>query len=227
MLAIDWTEGFEDAWTDVARFVPKLVAALAVFLIGWFVAKLIRKVIVRVLNKINLDKYVDKAGLGAPLERAGYPNSVDLIGKIIYFGLMLLVLQLAVGVFGESSISSAIDDMVAFIPKLIVAIVIIIITGAIANAVRDMIAPALSHMSAGKLLTKIAYASIWVIGGFAALDQLQVAKDVVDTLFQTIVVSLGAILVIQFGVGGIWSARDRFWPAVYDQFSGDSDSKEG
>lgn len=220
--AIEWSQGIEDAWRDVASFVPKLIGALAVFVIGWFVAKIIRKVIERVLNKIKFDSYVDKAGIGAPLERAGYPNSVDLIGKIIYFALMLLVLQLAVGVFGDSDISNAIDDMVAFIPKLIVAIIIVIITGAVANAVRDLIAPAVAHLSAGDLLQKAAFVGIWLIGGFAALDQLQVAKDVVDTLFETIVYSLGFIIVIKFGVGGIWAARDRFWPAVYDQVSADT-----
>ena len=222
MLAIDWTQGFQDAWDDVAAFVPKLIAAIAVFVIGWIIAKMIRKVIVRVLDKIKLDSYVDKAGIGAPLERAGYPNSVDLIGKIIYFGLMLLVLQLAVNVFGDSDIANAIDDMVAFIPKLIVAIVIVIITGAIANTVRELIAPAVAHLSSGDLLKKAAFVGIWLIGGFAALDQLQVAKDVVDTLVETIVYSLGLIIVIKFGVGGIWSARDRFWPAVYNQVSSES-----
>ncbi len=217
MLAIEWSQGIEDAWSDVASFVPKLIGALVVFVIGWFIAKLVRKVIVKVLNKINLDSYVDKSGLGAPLERAGYPNSVDLIGKIIYFGLMLLVLQLTVGVFGETAISELINDFVAFIPKLIIAIIIVIITGVVANAVREMISPAVAHLSSGDLLKKIAVTAIWLIGGFAALDQLQVARDVVDTLFQTIVYSLGFIIVIKFGVGGIWAARDRFWPAVYDQ----------
>jgi len=225
MLAIDWTQGFEDAWNDVATFLPKLAAALAVLIIGWIIAKVIRKVIVKVLNTIKLDSYVDKAGIGAPLERAGYPNSVDLIGKIIYFALMLLVIQLAVGVFGDTAISNAIDDMVAFIPKLIVAIVIVIITGVIANAVRDLMAPAVAHLSSGDLLKKAAYVAIWLIGGFAALDTLQVAADVVDTLFETIVYSLGFIIVIKFGVGGIWAARDRFWPAVYDQVT--SDGKSG
>ncbi|BAN01460.1 mechanosensitive ion channel family protein [Ilumatobacter coccineus] len=227
MVAIDWTQGFEDAWNDVATFIPKFAAAVAVFIIGWIVAKIIRKAIVKVLNKVDLDKYVDKAGIGAPLERAGYPNSVDLIGKIIYFGLMLLVLQLAVGVFGDSDISDAIDDMVAFIPKLVVAIVIVIITGVIANAVRELIAPAVAHLSSGDLLKKAAVVGIWLIGGFAALDQLQVAKDVVDTLFQTIVYSLGFIIVIKFGVGGIWAARDRFWPAVYDQVTSEAATAKG
>ncbi|MEM1332630.1 MAG: hypothetical protein AAGG08_04145 [Actinomycetota bacterium] len=217
MFAIEWSRGIEDAWTDVAEFVPKLAGALAVFVIGWIVAKAIRKVLVRVLNKVNLDSYVDKAGIGAPLERAGYPNSVDHIGKVVYFALMLLVLQLAVGVFGDSDISNAIDDMVAFIPRLLIAAVIVIITGAIANAVRDLVQPAVAHLGAGDLLVKAAFVGIWLIGGFAALDQLQVAEDVVDTLFQTIVYSLGFILIIKFGVGGVWAARDRFWPAVYNQ----------
>jgi len=224
MLAIEWSTGIENAWSDIAEFVPKLIGALVVFVIGWIIAKIIRKVIVRVLNTINLDKYVDKAGIGAPLEKAGYPNSVDLIGKIIYFALMLMVIQLAVGVFGETAISALINDLVAFIPKLIVAIIIVIITGAVANGVRDLMAPAVAHLGMGDLLKKVVFVAIWFIGGFAALDQLQVASDVVDTLFQTIVYSLGFIIIIKFGVGGIWAARDRFWPAVYDQVSSDTKS---
>ncbi len=219
MLAIEWSSGIESAWQDVAKFVPKLIGALAVLIIGWIIAKVIRNVIVKVLNKVKLDTYVDKAGIGAPLERAGYPNSVDLIGKIIYFGLMLLVIQLAVGVFGETAVSELINDLVAFIPRLVVAIIIVVITGVIANGVRDIMSPAVAHLSAGDLLKKAAFVAIWLVGAFAALDQLQVAKDVVDTLFQTIVYSLGFILVIKFGVGGVWAARDRFWPAVYDQVS--------
>ena len=219
VLAVEYSQGIEDAWSDVASFVPKLAAAAAVFVIGWIVAKIIRRVVVRVLNQIKLDTYVDKAGLGAPLERAGYTNSVDLIGKIIYFALMLLVLQLTVGVFGDTAVSASIDDMVAFIPKLVVAIIIVIVTGVIANAVRDLMSSAVAHLSSGGLLTKAAFVAIWMIGVFAALDQLEVASDIVDTLFETIVYSLGFIMVIKFGVGGVWAARDRFWPAVYDQIS--------
>jgi hypothetical protein len=227
VVAIDWTQGFEDAWNDVATFVPKFVAALAVLVIGWIAAKITRKLVVRVLGEIGLDAYVDRAGIGGPLERAGYPNSVELIGKIVYFGLMLLVLQLAVDVFGDSEISGAIDDMVGFIPKLVVAIIIAIITGVIASAVRELVAPAVAHLASGDLLTNAAIVSIWMIGGFAALDQLEVAGDVVDTLFQTIVYSLGSIIVIKFGVGGIWAARDRFWPAVYDQVTNEAGSARG
>ncbi len=56
-------------------------------------------------------------------------------------------------------------------------------------------------------------------GGFAAFDQLEVASDTVVTLFQTLTYSPGLILVIMFGVGGFWAARDRCWPGVYDSVS--------
>jgi flagellar biosynthesis protein FliQ len=225
MLAIDWSQGIEDAWSDLAGFLPKLIAALVVFIVGWFIARIIRKVIARVLKKINFDQYVDKAGIGAPVARAGYPDSGELLAKLIYYGVMLVVLQLTVSVFGDTAVNEALDGLIAFIPKLFIALIIVVITGAVANTVRSLVEAAVSHLDAGPFVARVAFVAIWVIGGFAAFDQLDVASDTVDTLFQTVAYSLGLILVIKFGVGGIWAARDRFWPHVYDSISGQS-SKE-
>lgn len=219
MLAVNWTEGIEDAWSDLASFVPKVVAALVVFVIGWFIARLIRKAAEAILDKVNFDRVVDKAGIGGPIERAGYPNSSKLLAKLLYYGVMLIVIQLAIGVFGDSAVNDAFDGLIAFIPKLFIALIIIVMTGAIANVVRDLVGSAVSHLDSGALIAKAVFVALWIIGGFAAFDQLDVASDTVDTLFQTVAWSLGAILVIKFGVGGVWAARDRFWPAVYDQVS--------
>lgn len=219
MIAIEWSRGIEDAWADLASFAPKLIAALAVLMIGWFIARVIRKVIEKVLAKINFDQYVDKAGIGAPVERAGYPDSGKLLAKLIYYMIMLVVLQLTISVFGDSAVNEAFDGLIAFIPKLFIAIIIVVITGVVATTVRSLVEPAVSHLGVGPLLAKAAFVAIWVIGGFAAFDQLEVASDTVDTLFQTVTYSIGLILVIKFGVGGVWAARDRFWPAVYDGIS--------
>lgn len=227
MLAVEWSQGIEDAWSDLASFVPKLVAAIVVFVIGWFVARFIRKLIERVLTKIRFDSYVDKAGIGGPVERAGYPDSGKLLAKLLYYGMMLIVLQLTVGVFGDSAVNEAFDGLIAFIPKLFIALIIVVITGAVANTVRSLVQPAVAHLDAGPFVAKAAFVAIWVIGGFAAFDQLDVASDTVDTLFQTLAYSLGLILVIKFGVGGIWAARDRFWPSVYDSVAGGDDSASG
>ncbi len=222
MLAVSFTQGIEDAWSDVAAFVPKLIGALAILLIGWFIAKAIRKIVHRALTKASFDDLVDKSGLGSYIERAGYADSAMLLAKIIYFGIMIVVLQLAIGAFGDTAVQDVLNDLLAFIPKLFVALIIVVLTGAVANAVRGFVAPAMAHLSYGKLVTQAVVAAVWIIGGFAALDQVQVAQDIVDTLFTTIAASLGLILVIKFGVGGIWAARDHFWPAVYRKFEAEN-----
>ena len=222
MLAVSFTQGIEDAWSDVAAFVPKLIGALAILLIGWFIAKATRKIIHRALTKAGFDGLVDKSGMGSYIERAGYPDSGLLLAKIIYFAVMIVVLQLAIGAFGDTAVQDVLNDLLAFIPKLFVALIIVVLTGAVANAVRGFVTPAMAHLSYGNLVSQAVVAAIWIIGGFAALDQVQVAQDIVDTLFTTIAASLGLILVIKFGVGGIWAARDHFWPTVYRKFESET-----
>ena len=214
---ISFSQSFQDMFDDLATFIPKLVGAIVIFVIGWFVARIIRKVLHRGLTKLGVDGLVDRSGLGAPLERAGYADSGLLLARIVYVGLMLLVLQLAIDVLDITAIEDVLDDIIAFIPKIFVAIVIVFITGAIANFVKDFVGGLTEQESWGNLATNVATGAIWVIGIFAALDQIQVAQDVVDTMFTALAGSLALILVIKFGVGGIWAARDRFWPAVYDK----------
>jgi hypothetical protein len=220
MLAIEWTQGIEDAWSDVAQFVPKLVGALAILLVGWFIAKVIYRVTVRVLNKVGFDRLVDRSGLGVHLERAGYPDSGVLLAKIVYWGAMLIVFQMAIGVFGDSAVQDAFDSILAFLPKLFIALIIVVITGAVATRVSEIVRNALSTHEYAPTVATFASGAIWLIGIFAALNQVQIAQDIVDTLFEAITAAITGILIIKFGVGGIWAARDRFWPKVYDKFEG-------
>lgn len=223
MLAqIELDDSIQQTLDDVATFVPKLVGAIIIFVIGWFVARMIRRMFHALLTRVNFDKLVDRSGLGAHVERAGYPDSGALLAKIVYWGLMLIVLKLTIGVFGENPVQDALDDIIDYIPNVFVAIVIIVLTGAIANIVRELVGAAVSHLEYDRTITGFVTGVVWFIGGFAALDQLAVAEDVVDTLFQYSVGAFFAILVIKFGIGGIWSARDRFWPGVYDRFADDA-----
>lgn len=222
MLAIDidFDGAFSSAVDDLISFVPKLILFLVILVIGSFIAKWIRRIVTSLLRKINFDSYIDKAGIGSHLERAGFADSGAFVAKLLYYLIMLLVLKLSLSSFGDNAISDTLDDLVGFIPKIIVAIAIIIITGLVANAVGGMLRPGLSEIAAGDTVARIAVAAIWVIGIFAAIDQIEFAEDIVDTLFTAVVGSLSMILVIKFGVGGIWAARDHFWPAAYEKISG-------
>ena len=215
MLAeIAWSQGITDSWAKIATFVPKLIAALVVLVIGMIIAKIIRKALSRGLKAAKVDQHLGKTGLGKSLAGAGGPS--NLIVRIAYAGLLLLVAQVAIGAFGKSPISNALNSMMAFVPKLIVAMIILFVTNFVVDKVVPILRDVMGTKSYGKFVVSAATAAIWMIGVFAALDQVQVAKTVVDTLFRTFMTSLGAIMVIKFGVGGIWAARDRFWPGVYD-----------
>lgn len=215
---IEWETGIEEAFTDVATFVPKLFAFLAILIIGSIVAKIIRKVVARALTFIKADDIVEASGLPRMLGQS--MSGVKIGAQAIYYIVMFTVLKIALSAFGENPISDLLDSLIAFLPKLIVATVIIVITGVIADKVGEMMRRTLEGRSEANLMTTVATVAIWIIGVFAALDQIQVAEDVVDTLFNTVIASLGAIIVLKFGIGGIWVARDRFWPAVYDRIAG-------
>lgn len=221
---IDFDQSLQNTIDDVMEFIPKLLAAVVILIIGVFIAKIIQKVAVTVLKKVKFDDLVDKAGIGSHVEAAGYPDSGVLLAKLLYYAIVLMALQLAINVFGESALQDAIQALIALLPKIFIAAVIVVLTGAIANAVKTMIQPMLQTVGPKELVTNVAVGAIWVVGVFAALDQIGVAQDIIDTLFQAIVGALTFILVIKFGVGGIWAARDRFWPAVYDKLGATTDA---
>ncbi len=218
LAGIDFEGSFQRTFDDLGEFLPNLIGALLIFLIGRWIAKFIYKLVKKALTKANIDALVDKSGLGAPLERAGYPDSGHFLAKLIYWLLMFIVIKMSVEALGLEAVQELIDDLVNWLPKLFVAILIIFVTGAIANFVKDIVGSATATESWGNAATNVASIAVWFIGGMAALDQVEIASDIVDTLFTVVLSSLAAILVIKFGIGGIWAARDRFWPNGYDRF---------
>ncbi|MEM9562447.1 MAG: hypothetical protein AAGA93_07530 [Actinomycetota bacterium] len=214
--------GITDFFESLFGFLPNLIGFLAILLIGWFVARFIARMATRLFKAINLDHYLDRAGIGGPLERAGYADSGRFVSKILYYTVMLIVLKLAFGALDIDALNEPFDQLIAWIPKALVALVLIVVGGIVANVVRDLVSGITSGQSYSNLVTNAAGIAVWLLFGLAALDQAQIASDLIDTLTTAIFASLSAILIIKFGVGGIWAARDRFWPRVYDGISSNS-----
>lgn len=218
---LDLVKSLQEGFDGLIGFLPNLIGFLFILVIGWFVARMISGLAKRLFTAINLDHYLDKAGIGGPLERAGYADSGRFVAKILYYTVMLLVLKVAFGALGIDALNEPFDDLIAWIPKALVALILIIIGGIVANVVRDLVSGITAGQSYGDIVTNIAGFGVWLIFGLAALDQAEIAGDLIDTLTTAIFASLSAILIIKFGVGGIWAARDRFWPNVYDSISSD------
>lgn len=215
---IDFGSGVEDAWSSVATFVPRLIAFLAVLLIGYIVVKAIAKIANKALERVGFDRAVERGGVGRALASSKYDAS-DLVGKVIFYALFLMVLQLAFGVFGANPVSDLLEGVIAYLPKVVAAIVIIVVAAAIAAAAKELIEAALGGLDYGKTLAAIASIAILTVGAFAALDQLQIAEDIVSTLFTGMVATLAGIAIVAIGGGGIGPMRSRWEQALarYDE----------
>ena len=88
VLAVDFQGGIENAWSNVATFVPKLVAALVIVLVGYFVAKLISRILDRILERVGFDRVVERGGVRQVLARSKYDPS-DILAKLVFWTIML------------------------------------------------------------------------------------------------------------------------------------------
>ena len=202
-------EGLGDAWASIATFLPKLVGFLLILIVGYFIAKAISKIIDRVLERVGFDKAVERGGVGKALEGSNYDAS-SILGKIAFYALFLFVLQLAFGVFGPNPISDLIRGVIAYLPNVFVAILIVVIGAAIAAAVKEVIEASLGGLSYGRGLAFAASALILGIALFAALDQLNIAEEIVTGLFYALLAIIVGSAVIAIGGGGI-KTMSQYW----------------
>jgi hypothetical protein len=183
----------------IAEFVPKLVLFLVILIVGLIIAKVIGKALSALLEKVGFDRAVERGGVKKAMANSKMDAS-DVVAKLVYYTLMLFVLQLAFGVFGPNPISDLLTQVIAFLPNIIVAIIIVVVASAIAAAVKTLIEGTLGGLSYGKAIANVASIFILFLGIVAALNQVGVATTV--TLPVLIAILAAVVGVIVVGVGG-------------------------
>jgi len=209
VLAIDVQQGLTEAWERIATFVPKLLGFLAILVIGYFLAKLLARVVDRLLERVGFDSWVERGALKDALARSSFDAS-DILATITFWAGMLFVLQLAFGVFGPNPISDLIHDMIAFLPNVFVAVIILVIAAALARVVTDLLQATLGSVSGGQWIARGAGFAIMVIGVFAVLNQLNIAPEIVNGLFYAILAIIVGSAIVAVGGGGIRTMQ-RYW----------------
>ena len=196
---MDFPATLQTGLAAVIAFVPLLLLALVILIVGLIVAKMIQKAISKLLTRVGFDRAVERGGIKKALERSKFDAS-DIVAKIVYYALVLFVLQFAFGVFGPNPISDLLAAIISYIPRILVAIVIVIIAAAIAAAVKTLIQGTLGGLSYGKILANIASIFILFLGVTAALNQVGIADTVTTPILITVLAIIAGVLIV--GVGG-------------------------
>lgn len=188
-----------DGLANVIDFLPKLLLFIIILVVGLIVAKLIAKGLDKLLERVGFDRLVERGGVKKALDRSKFDAS-DIIAKIVYYTLVLFVLQFAFGVFGPNPVSDLLEGIIAFLPRVIVAIIIIIVAAAIAAGAKTLIQGMLGGLSYGKVIANIASIFILFLGITAALNQVDIATTVTTPVLITVLAIIGGVIIV--GVGG-------------------------
>ncbi|MGH3415194.1 MAG: mechanosensitive ion channel family protein [Actinocrinis sp.] len=220
--SINFSQGLTDAWSAVARIVPKLVAFIVIFAIGWFIARLLARVLDTVLRKVGFEKVAEHGGVSRALANSKY-DATALVCKVVYYALLLITLQLALGVFGSNPVSTMINGVVAWLPRGIVAVIIVILAAAIARVVRDLVGGALSSLSYGNVIATIASVFVLGLGVIAALGQAGIATAITGPLLTAVLAAIVGVIVVGVGGGMIQPMRER-WERMLNSAESDARS---
>jgi hypothetical protein len=200
---------FQNLLDTVFHAIPKILVFLLILVIGWLVAKALERIVTMILHRVKFDHFVERGVVGQALARSN-SDATTLIAKIVYYAILLVTLQMAFGVWGANPISTMLDAVVGWLPKAIVAIIIIVIASAIAKVVKDLINGAIGGLSYGPFLASVASVIIIALGAIAALNQVGIATTVTEPVLFTVLFTAGAVIAIGVGGGLVKPMQERW-----------------
>src|SRR3989338_3373282 len=210
MLVQTWGDvlvlSFQQLWGGVVVFVPKLIIALVVFIIGWIIAVALGKVVEQIIKALKVDMALKSLGMEEPVSRAGMKlDSGAFIGALVRWFFILVFVLAAFDVLGLSQVTEFLRSVVlAYIPQVIVAALILVAAALLAETVSNVVegSARAAHLPSARLLSGVAKWAIWIFAILAALYQLGIAGPFVQTLFTAVVAMLALAGGLAFGLGG-------------------------
>jgi len=187
----------------IVEFLPKLLLFILILVVGFIVARLVKAAITKALQAAGIDRALHSGQSGQYVEKISPGASpAALIASVAYYLIILAVLGIAISVIGGSAADNFISSIVAYLPNVVVAILIFVLAGAIATAVAGLIARTMGDTPTGKVVGSVVPILIMAIATFMILDQLKIAEDIVRITYMALMFSLALGLALAFGLGG-------------------------
>jgi hypothetical protein len=200
--------------TTIAQAAPKIVAALILLGIGLLVGRIIGWVVKKVAQKMNLDRYWNRTGIGESVTRAGW-NLTRIISVAARWFVYLFFISAAVNVLEFTQLSQAINDVWLWIPNVVAFIIILVIGALIADFVGRWMQRELPTRGVvgGKAIALVATGILYAIVLVVATTQLQIGEAILNSVISALIWGMAAAIAIGVGVGLAYGLREAF-PAM-------------
>jgi hypothetical protein len=208
---------------QVGHFLPKLALAVVVLIGGWMLAKLARFAVIKALRAINFNVLTERAGMDGFLEQGGVQSdTTEIFGVLIYWLVILAALIIAFNSLGLTYITDLLRQVVLFVPKVIVALLILAFGAYFARFVGGTVMTYCRNIGIqdGELLGTLAQYAIMTFVVLIALEQVDVGGEIVRVSFLIILGGVVFALALAFGLGGqakVAKLLERWWPSDRDE----------
>ncbi|MBI3019781.1 MAG: hypothetical protein HYY60_00425 [Parcubacteria group bacterium] len=200
------TQSFQELWVGIVSFVPNILVALIIFIVGWIVGVLLGRVVAHAIDALKLDSALKSANVDELLARAGFRlDSGRFIGALVKWFVIVVFLVATLDVLKLTQVNAFLQNVVlAYLPQVIAAALILLIAAVLAQALRKVVigAAKAAGIDAAGLLGGLTKWAVWIFGILIALSQLGIADFFARTLFTGVVVALAIALGLAFGLGG-------------------------
>lgn len=200
------TQSFQELWVGIVGFVPNILVAIIIFVVGWIVGVLLGRVVAHAIDALKLDSALKSANVDELLSRAGFRLDSGLfIGALVKWFVIIVFLVATLDVLKLTQVNAFLQNVVlAYLPQVIAAALILLIAAVLAQALRKLVigAAKAAGIDAAGLLGGFAKWAVWIFGILIALSQLGIADFFARTLFTGVVVALAIALGLAFGLGG-------------------------
>ncbi|MCK5574154.1 MAG: hypothetical protein KAJ12_15400 [Bacteroidetes bacterium] len=198
-------------WVSLGEFLPQVIGAVVILIVGWIVAKILRKVVIKLLKVARLNTAAEKAGIEGFLTKGGVKfTTVELIGNLFYWFVMFAVILAVFNSLNLTVAAELFNKIVLYIPNVFVAVIVLVFGAMFATFIQGVLGAYLKNVGFGgaETVTSIAKYAIVVFVVFAALEQLKIGGEILVSGFQIAFAAICAALALAFGLGGKdWAAQ--------------------
>lgn len=181
---------------------PPILAAVIILIAGYVMARQVAKWVDGTLRRLNFKAMADAGGITEAVERTG--RGLDpggAMARLVFWLVMLVVILLASTALGLESINTMFGAMIAFLPTLVAAVVIVVLSVILGEFVRVVLLASAGTVAGVPTLAKLVKATVVLIGAFMALMQLGVAPEIVTSAFVLILGAVALATGLAFGLG--------------------------
>lgn len=203
----DIREPFEKILNSIIEFLPNLLGALLILLIGYFIAKALEKGVRKLLNRARFDRAVHNSAAGNTVSRVVESPS-RLGGRVAFWLVFVGAISLAVAALDLPVLNDLLNSIYAYVPNVIAAVVIFLVASTVSAAAVALVQRVMGRTSIAKLISTAIPAITMSLAVFMILNQLGIARDIVNILFTAIVGAIALGLALAFGLGGRDVARE-------------------